>query len=437
MADSDGRGNGIFSSNGNAGKGEGKELQEKLLEAMYKNQQCEVAGISRGISYALRGSVLSCRYGTKYALLDLLEDYGIVKDDSPVCTVKDVRVENIHDFGSCLCPERLYKDRCPMTEEHDLYGNPAEIAFGNESAHICVPIVDEQGWKQVGGKVLAEIKGQEYAQMLLEDAVLVCKRGGIIYIKEVPDTEILDLRRGSRLGGLTQDYIKWLSDAEGSQDFIVHPFRVMSEDKNLVTIGRGITFNKESDEERKQILLNCFGWDDTIINDIVDSLYPKENQSFGEDVKEVWEVTIDEEGKEKKTLKNRYYTKYSISQEEIRESFIRIAPDYRNLVNNAIRAFEEAYPDKDTNYSQQQLEAMFDVAYNQGLQEADVVDKDQIIYHYLDKNRLTGYEAVSNKGDPKQRRRRINQMYLFFFGVYDFADEGTDQFKHYEEELSR
>lgn len=182
MAISDERGNAIFSSNGNTDTGEGEELQEKLLEAMYKYQQ--YAGIMEDTYYALRGSVIFCEYGTKDIRLDCVEDYGVLKDYIPVLTTKDCKEENIHYFGSCLCPEKIYKDRVPMTAAHHENGEVAKKATGNEFAHICVPLVHE--WRQVDKKVLIEVNAQEYAPMLTDNAVLVCQRSGIIFIKEVP-----------------------------------------------------------------------------------------------------------------------------------------------------------------------------------------------------------------------------------------------------------
>lgn len=186
MAVSDERGNGIFSSNGNVGKGDGKETQKHLMERMLKQQL--YMKTEKEKQYVLRESVLECQYGTKYALLDCSKDHGILKNGHPLFTILDCLNENIHNFGSCLCPEKIYKGRLPMTAAHDEKEKAAKKAPGNEFAHICAPIVDkEDGWKQVDKKVLIEVGAQGYFPMLLDDAVLVCQRGGIIFIKEAAE----------------------------------------------------------------------------------------------------------------------------------------------------------------------------------------------------------------------------------------------------------
>lgn len=173
---------------GTGDKQEKKEQQNQLIEIMHMYQQ--VYGLIDNPQYVLRKSVLSCKYGTKYAWFDCLKDHGIRKGKLPVFTKKDCLCENIHDFGSCLCPEKLYKDRVPMTAAHDKNGKAAKKAPGNEFAHICVPLVDkERGWGQVDRKALIEVNAQWYVPMLLDNAVLVCQRGGIIFIREVPEVE--------------------------------------------------------------------------------------------------------------------------------------------------------------------------------------------------------------------------------------------------------
>lgn len=140
--------------------------------------------------YALRGSVLACEYGEKYARLDCMEDHGIIKGKHPIFTALDCLNEHIHDFGSCLCPESSYKDRLPMTSAVDTDGNVAKKAEGNAFPHICIPLVDEKyGWLQTEKKVMVQIDGGTDALMLKSDAVLVCQYGGIIGILEVPEVE--------------------------------------------------------------------------------------------------------------------------------------------------------------------------------------------------------------------------------------------------------
>ncbi|WP_460644179.1 PAAR-like protein [Lacrimispora brassicae] len=63
----------------------------------------------------MRGSKLSCSYGTDYSLLDTSQDHGIYKENPPVMTTIDGGKSNIYHFGSCLCPEFNYTGHLPMT----------------------------------------------------------------------------------------------------------------------------------------------------------------------------------------------------------------------------------------------------------------------------------------------------------------------------------
>lgn len=418
---------------------EEKEQQDQLLDMM---QMYQVLYETRwDAQYALRASVLFCQYGTKYALLDCVEDHGILKGDLPVCTIKDFRIENIHDFGSCLCPEKFYKDRCPMTEGYDIDGKPARKAPGNEFAHICKPMVDEQGWKQVDEKVLVEVNAH-YVPMLLDDAVLVCQRGGIIFIKEVPDVVTEEKKRGSRITYLTEDYMNWLHTAEGNTEFMYNPFRVKSDTDERVTIGHGITFArlKEGDleeEKRWKILQECFGWSENDMNHIIGCLFDNEEPAAGGEVKEYYEG----EGKQRK-LKNIYYTKYEINEDLEKEAFELVKWDYFAKVNKAISMYEDTFLKKErgehTNYSQNELEGMFDVAYNQGLKlekdpdaKIDIDNTEKIIYYYLRSEEKGAVRKVEQYWKELNPRRRVNQMYLFFHGVYDFK-EGIEDMNDYK-----
>ena len=167
---------------------EEKKRQEQLCELMYEYQQYK--GIIKQQQYVLRGSKLQCQYGTRRVLLDCLEDYGICKSGFPFLTTQDCKIENIHNFGSCLCPEKNYLGRLPMTVERDKHGKLAKKASCNVFSHICVPLIDEEhGWRQIDTDLLVEVNAQGYAPMLLDNAVLVCQYGGIITIEEVPETE--------------------------------------------------------------------------------------------------------------------------------------------------------------------------------------------------------------------------------------------------------
>ena len=92
---------------------EEEDQQEQYLELMYMHQLYN--GIIQNQQYVLRGSKLSCSYGTSYSLLDTAQDHGIYKEDLAVLTTIDSGKSNICDFGSCLCPESNYVGRLPMT----------------------------------------------------------------------------------------------------------------------------------------------------------------------------------------------------------------------------------------------------------------------------------------------------------------------------------
>lgn len=197
-------GNFLFPNNGNLSKEEEKKEEKKhqdqYLEMMYMYQR--YYGVVETKKYVLQGSILSCQYGTKLSKLDCLEDHGVYSGGNPVMTISDCADSNIHSFGSCLCPEKNYEGRLPMTVAQDSKGTPAKKAPGNNYAHICVPVINENSvWHQVDSKVLIELKQKGYAPILSESAVLVCQYGGVICVKEVPKTNV-----ANKLSSETEDY---------------------------------------------------------------------------------------------------------------------------------------------------------------------------------------------------------------------------------------
>ncbi|WP_143320638.1 hypothetical protein [Clostridium sp. HBUAS56010] len=127
---------------------EEKRRKDQSLELMYSYQQ--YYGMVEQHKYALRESILFCQYGSRYAKLDCIEDHGVYRGVNPVMTITDCSESNIHNFGSCLCPEANYAGRLPMTNEVDSMGFRAQKAPQNKRAHICVPIISENSvWHQV------------------------------------------------------------------------------------------------------------------------------------------------------------------------------------------------------------------------------------------------------------------------------------------------
>ena len=190
---------------------EEKKRQEQLCELMSMYQHYR--GIVAEPQYVPRGSKLRCQYGIEFVQLDCLEDYGIYRGIWPLLTTLDCRPENIHNFGSCLCPEANYRNRLPMTVANTVDGKTAIKAIYNEFPHICIPLVDEEnGWRQVKKDLLVEANAHRDASVLLSNAVLVCQYGGIITVEEVPETEETEDEYKKRLRekGFTEGYIEYL-----------------------------------------------------------------------------------------------------------------------------------------------------------------------------------------------------------------------------------
>lgn len=170
-------------------KADGIAHEKQMLQLMYMYQTYHnIVQISQ---YASRGSKLVCQYGTKPALLDTLEDHGVYAGTRPVMTCADCERVNLHDFGSCMCPERFYENRLPMTVAVHKNGIPAKQAPYNKYPHICVPLVNTQkGWYQAETGVFVEESNGTAYQALLDRAFLVCQYGGMITIPEVPVDEV-------------------------------------------------------------------------------------------------------------------------------------------------------------------------------------------------------------------------------------------------------
>lgn len=162
------------------------DTEENAEEIMFLHQT--YVKVIQEQSYATRGYMLLCQYGSKAVFMDCITDYGIYQGTSPVMTCIDCKPCNIHDFGSCRCQEANYKDRLPMTPDHWPNGEKARKMYGNERAHICIPLIDEEhGWLQTDKDILAKVHAKtEYSPLLMDNAVLVCLYGGIIYFTVQP-----------------------------------------------------------------------------------------------------------------------------------------------------------------------------------------------------------------------------------------------------------
>ena len=162
------------------------DTEENAEEIMFLHQT--YVKVIQEQSYVTRGYMLLCQYGSKAVFMDCITDYGIYQGTSPVMTCIDCKPCNIHDFGSCRCQEANYKDRLPMIPDHWPNGEKARKMYGNERAHICIPLIDEEhGWLQTDKDILAKVHAKtEYSPLLMDNAVLVCLYGGIIYFTVQP-----------------------------------------------------------------------------------------------------------------------------------------------------------------------------------------------------------------------------------------------------------
>lgn len=389
-------------------KQEEERIQEQLCELMYLQQQYH--GIIKEQRYVLRDSKLCCQYGTRYARLDCIEDNGVLKRRFPVLTVFDCTTENIHSFGSCLCPEANYVGRLPMTVASNSREGIAVQADCNVFPHVCVPLIgDKDNWKQIDGDLLVETNAQGYAPVLTDNAVLVCQYGGIISIVEVPDAEEEEKEgQENKLYKLSNEYIDWLKIAEGCT---LYPY-VNSSDSDAakaaqtVTIGMGVTFNKSGSNWKA--IKEALQWDEEKIKAVINGLWV--------------------DGKDYSTDEN-----YQITEEEALDLLNKVAEDiYIPNLNNSIIAYRQQSGDNSI-YSQRELEAMFDYSFNSGLSPKNdlnynyspaINDPDRIIYYYLRHDQEGAVTAVKKFGNT-DKRRRINQMYLFFIG-YEFCDHSGD-----------
>lgn len=172
-----------------------QEMVDKyLLELMYMHQAYHDS-LSRKVEsqYALRGSKIKCSYGTKTALLDCTKDHGVLMESQPVLTCWDCGKSNIYNFGSCMCPEKLYMSKkvngkpLPMTGAVFPDGREAKRAWMNRYAHICVPLMGRE-WLQEDTVLMIE-DNDAAVQALVGTAVLTCQYGGMISIEEVPEIE--------------------------------------------------------------------------------------------------------------------------------------------------------------------------------------------------------------------------------------------------------
>lgn len=165
---------------------QGMNMQDYLCELMSVYQSYHDFASQH---YVVRGSIIKCRYGTDPVLLDTIWDHGVYMHDIPVMTRRDCRNENIHNFGSCMCPESMYEHKLPMPAFCNSQGKVAQKAEYNKFPHTCVPLIDvKSGWQQEE-QSLKIVDGEEVEDVLIDTAALVCRYGGFIQIVDVIHVE--------------------------------------------------------------------------------------------------------------------------------------------------------------------------------------------------------------------------------------------------------
>ena len=165
---------------------QGMDMQDYLCELMSVYQSYHDFASQH---YVVRGSIIKCRYGTDPVLLDTIWDHGVYMHDIPVMTRRDCRNENIHNFGSCMCPESMYEHKLPMPAFCNSQGKVAQKAEYNKFPHTCVPLIDvKSGWQQEE-QSLKIVDGEEVEDVLIDTAALVCRYGGFIQIVDVIHVE--------------------------------------------------------------------------------------------------------------------------------------------------------------------------------------------------------------------------------------------------------
>lgn len=209
-----------------------------------------------------------------------------------------------------------------------------------------------------------------------------------------------------QITSLSDEYMSWIEKAEGCS---LAPFIDMDDNSTMkalknVTIGIGFTFDKTG--RNWSILSEVTGWTDEEIANLINDLY------CGNEI-------VDEQ--------------YFITREQAYDLFLMTAEnEYMPEVNTAITAFKEQN-NCNMRYSQRELEAIFDYAYNNGLSptkdtgykySSRINNPDKVIYYYLRKDQEGAVAAVKRFGSDD--RRRLNQMNLFFCD-YEFLDKKDEE----------
>ena len=266
-------------------------------------------------------------------------------------------------------------------------------------------IADEE-WKEVDE---SSSQGEEKENLNKDTSYMVCvEHGGIIYFYD-DGQELQPYINGEAILCLSNDYIKWLNKAENAEGYKEYPYICEGDNQvaignRTVTLGIGFTICEEKvkgegGDWHWDMLSEVLEWDEDKIRRLIDGIYTEGQDFFKDD-------------------------EYKVTYEKALELLNLAAErEYMPSLNDTIKAYN-AQQSQTTTYTQRELEAMFDYAYNNGLGEDSIDNQNQVIYYYLGKNQEGAVNAV--KTWKSDNRRRLNQMNLFFIekdeAGYNFLD---------------
>lgn len=271
---------------------------------------------------------------------------------------------------------------------------------------LCNPNIENNEWKGYD----ATYKVGDGFGLNKDEAYMFCLNGnGIIYAatdgQRNVKRELEIWQEEGRLVELSADYIAWLIVAEGN---ILTPYVNPKDNANAksiktVTLGIGVTFNMNRDETW-DALHDVLGWSDNDINTIIKALFDRVPPG----------------------LTPAETKKYTITEQQSEDLLFKVASNYMEQVNDAVEYInkQNGY---ETIFKPNELEAMFDYAYNNGLASGNsgvsssIDDDEYIIYYYLRKDQVGAVDAIIQYGN-NGNRRRLNQANLFFNNTYNFVD---------------
>lgn len=342
------------------------------------------------------------------------EQFGTSQEQVPNTSVIGAAIQNVKNTQTqvlCTCAikksksVKMLRDGKEVEKPSDLVRTniQREKAFdGCKILGKCInnkDYIEDKKWQIYNDRVR---QGENKEVLNKEYSYMICTKGyGLIYFKDA-EQGFINILKGMYMSYLSKDYIKWLKEAEG---YVPYPYadkadKKSSKAKKNVTLGIGFTFdNKKTNWD---ILKKVLRWTDDDIKAIIKGVYSGVDYSN---------------------------SKYRISKKNVYKLLKELEKRKRKHLNACIKAYNDKNNTQMT-YSQQQLEAMFDYAYNNGLNPTEdtgwkysskVNDRDTIIYYYIRKEKKGGVDAV--KRFANDTRRRLNQMNLFFYGDYNFDDD--------------